>query len=108
MKPEQKEFLSLRRLPGFLSKEQASWRLGVEEHEVDILMHMKKLPPLGGAEGNMKKQFSASALERLLDRDDWPDEARAAIIEFWAKKNSQRTTSEKPSDQKNETGDQAE
>ena len=96
MKDEQRQFLNLARFPAVLSREQVSWRLGFELHEIDILIAAKKLKPLAKPARTGKKQFANVTIERLANDENALDALRATIIRFWEAKNASRTGSSLP------------
>ncbi len=90
MKPEQREFLNLRHFPGMLSRQQAAWRLGVEEHEIDILASAGRVTALGKPKKNGKRVFANVEIERIIQDQDSMHRNQRTIIEFWEKKNASR------------------
>lgn len=90
MKPEQREFLNLRHFPGVLSRQQAAWRLGVEEHEIDILSNAGKLTALGNPKKNCKRVWGATEIERCVESMEWLNAAQKTITAWWYRKNKSR------------------
>lgn len=90
MKPEQREFLNLRHFPGVLSRQQAAWRLGVEEHEIDILASAGRVTALGKPKKNGKRVFANVEIDRLIQDQDSMHRNQRVIIEFWERKNASR------------------
>ena len=93
MSSDQKEILIVKRLPAFMSVQQAAWQLGLTEFEVLILIHMGLLPVLGGLDKNsrnQKKLIGSVVLERLSADEAWLNKARKALFDYWQKKKGSR------------------
>jgi len=95
MAPEQKELLNLHRLPGLLDSAQVSWRTNLTVFEIERVLPEKGiLRPLGWRKlaKNGKKLWANVAVERFLADEAQMEAARLAIIDYWASKNSKRTS----------------
>ena len=96
MSPDQKQFLSLERLPARLSAEEASWFLGVAPHDLPVLVASGLLVPLGKPAPNAPRYSATRDLERLRAARKFLDRAARALQNHWLKKRrgqvSQRST----------------
>ena len=90
MNTEQRQFLSLPRYPARLSAQEAAWYLGIQEHDVRILVAAKLLKPLGRPAENGPKSFATAALEELRSDVRWLDRASETITEHWRKRRGSR------------------
>ena len=87
MKTEQSQFLNLRRLPGRVTAEEASWVLGVALSDISILVANKLLQPLGKPAPNAVRYFASSELEERRADKSWLDKACAALGRHWRTRN---------------------
>ena len=71
--------LNLRRLPARLNAEESAAFVGVQGHDIPILVRKKLLRPLGGGAKNTVKYFSTSELERLSQDRKWLDDVTKAL-----------------------------
>ena len=87
MKQEHVQLLSLRSLPGRLTKEQVAVYLGFSEADIASLMSRGLLVPLGNPAPNGPKFFSAVEVTRLREDPKWLSRATAAVTKHWYGKN---------------------
>jgi hypothetical protein len=79
--------LNCRRLPARLNSAEAALLLGVQEHDIAILIAAKLIAPLGKPAQNAPKYFAATeVLARAEDRD-WLSKATSALAKHWLRKN---------------------
>lgn len=71
--------LNLRRLPARLNSEEAAAFVGVQGHDIPILIRKKLLRPLGGGAKNTVKYFSTLELERMSQDRKWLDDVTKAL-----------------------------
>lgn len=95
MSDDQSKFLSLRRLPARLTRQQTAWELSFPEHDIPILVMVRLLRPLGNPPENGVKYFAAVEIVKLAQDPQWLAKATNAIYEYWKKKN-QRKNSRNP------------
>jgi hypothetical protein len=84
--------LSLRRLPGRVTSEQAAPLLGFAIHDMPVLVRAKLLKPLGNPGQQAVKYFAASDIEKCATDPDWLNRATKAIYLYWGKQNARRHT----------------
>jgi len=83
--------LCVRRLPARLDAKQAAKVLGLQPHDVPVLVQAKHLVPLGKPLDNSTKYFAAIAVEQHAADAEWLDTATRIIAKHWAKKNARGT-----------------
>src|SRR5438874_4138545 len=82
--------LNCRRLPARLNSTEVAVLLGVQDHDVPILICAKLLVPLGKPAANAPKYFAAvEVLERALN-PDWLTQATKVLATYWRRKNQRR------------------
>ena len=64
--------------------------LGFAEHDIQVLMAMGKLTPLGDPAPNAPKWFAAVEMIRLAADQDWLHKATKEISKYWRHKREQR------------------
>ena len=79
-----------RNLPARLDVEATAKLLGFAEHDIQILMAVGKLTPLGDPAPNAPKWFAAVELIRLATDEDWLHKATKEIAKHWHKKRAGR------------------
>jgi hypothetical protein len=77
-------------LPARLLAAQVADLLNCSTEDVGLLVTSGKLKPLGRANPNAVKFFSAVELIGLLADREWLDEATKTIGQFWRRKNALR------------------
>lgn len=85
-----------RELPGRLDVLQTSKLLGFGEHDIQILMAVGKLTPLGDPAPNAPKWFAAVEMVRLATDEDWLHKATKELAKYWRNKRERRHTSAPP------------
>jgi hypothetical protein len=81
------ELLNCRRLPARLNTTETSILLGVQEHDIPVLIGAKLLFPLGKPAANSPKYFAAvQIVERAADWK-WLSQATRALAKHWLRKN---------------------
>jgi hypothetical protein len=77
-------------LPARLDVAQTSKLLGFTESDIQILMAVGKLTPLGDPAPNAPKWFCAVEMIRLATDQDWLHKATKEIAKFWRNKRERR------------------
>ncbi len=88
-----KTVLNLSRLPLRLNTGQGAALLGVQEHDMPVLVKAKLITPCGAKGGialNAPKYFSSSLLLELMSHPDFADRISSALSRHWKTKNSAR------------------
>jgi len=80
-----------RSLPARIPSETVADLLGVEKHEITVLVSSKLLKPLGKPAPNGPKHFAKIEIFRLVSDTDWLSQATKAITTYWKAKNSRKT-----------------
>jgi hypothetical protein len=79
-------------LPARLDVAATANLLGFLEHDIQILMVVGKLTPLGDPAPNAPKWFAAVEMIRLAADQDWLDKATKEIAKYWRNKRERRQT----------------
>lgn len=79
-----------RNLPARLDVAATAKLLGFAEHDIQILMAMGKLTPLGDPAPNAPKWFAAVEMIRLATDQDWLHKATKEIAKYWRQKRERR------------------
>lgn len=82
-----------RDLPARLDVAETSKLLGFAEHDIQILMAVGKLTPLGDPAPNAPKWFAAVEMIRLAADQDWLHKATKELSKYWRNKRERRKTS---------------
>ncbi len=88
MNPDHEKFLRLERWPARLTVEQTAWVLGVQPHDIPILVRKGLLRPLGHPSQSSTKYFASCEQEELRKDVRWLTRATDAIYDHWRHKNS--------------------
>jgi len=75
-----------RNLPARLDVATTAKLLGFAEHDIQILMAVGKLTPLGDPAPNAPKWFAAVEMIRLAADQDWSHKATKEIAKYWRQK----------------------
>jgi hypothetical protein len=75
-----------RGLPARMDAASAAKLLGFAEHDVQVLLRVGKLTPLGDPAPNAPKWFSAVELIRLATDRDWLSRASREVSKYWRHK----------------------
>jgi len=81
-----------RNLPGRLDVTQTAKLLGFGEHDVQILMAVGRLRPLGDPAPNAPKWFAAVEMVQLATDQDWLHKATKELAKYWRNKRERRRT----------------
>jgi hypothetical protein len=81
-----------RNLPARLDVMATAKLLGFAEHDIQILMAVGKLAPLGDPAPNAPKWFAAVEMIRLATDQDWLHKATKEIAKYWRHKRARRQT----------------
>ena len=77
-------------LPARLDVAATAKLLGFAEHDIQILMAVGKLTPLGDPAPNAPKWFAAVEMIRLAADQDWLHKATKEISKYWRHKRERR------------------
>ena len=91
MDPEQRQLLSLMKMPARLNTEQAGAYLGFQPHEVPILVAGGLLKPLGSPPRNGVKHFATTVLDALYHDTKWLARACDLLSRHWKQKNARKS-----------------
>jgi hypothetical protein len=83
-----------RGLPARLDVVATAKLLGFAEHDIQILIAMGKLTPLGDPAPNAPKWFAAIEIIRLAADQDWLHKATKEVSKYWRHKRECRQTPE--------------
>lgn len=75
-----------RGLPARLDAVSTAKLLGFAEHDIQVLLRVGKLTPLGDPAPNAPKWFSAVELIRLAADRDWLNRASREVSKYWRQK----------------------
>ncbi|HXR48754.1 MAG TPA: hypothetical protein VN784_15065 [Candidatus Limnocylindrales bacterium] len=81
-------------LPARLDVVATAKLLGFAESDIQVLMAVGKLTPLGDPAPNAPKWFAAVELIRLAADQDWLHKATKEIAKYWRNKRERRNSSE--------------
>jgi hypothetical protein len=82
-----------RHLPARLDVAATAKLLGFAESDIQVLMAVGKLTPLGDPAPNAPKWFAAVEMIRLAADQDWLHKATKDVAKFWRLKRERRQTS---------------
>jgi hypothetical protein len=83
-----------RNLPARIDVEATAKLLGFAVSDIQVLMAVGKLTPLGDPAPNAPKWFAAVEIIRLATDQDWLHKATKDISKFWRHKRERRPTHE--------------
>jgi hypothetical protein len=83
-----------RGLPARLDAAAAAKLLGFAEHDIQVLMRVGKLIPLGDPAPNAPKWFAGIELVRLATDRDWLHRASREISRYWRSKRERQVKTE--------------
>jgi len=92
MSPDQKSQLTLVRLPGRLTADQAATELGCNSHDIPILVLAGLLKPLGKPSPNAVKYFFRDEILKLAGNEAWLSRATSSIYGHWRANHAKRGT----------------
>jgi hypothetical protein len=85
-----------RGLPARLDVPQTARLLGFAEHDIQILMTVGKLTPLGDPAPNAPKWFSGVQIIQLAIDHDWLNKATKDLAKYWKRKRDRRAPHSSP------------
>jgi hypothetical protein len=85
--------LNCRRLPGRLNSTETAILLGVQEHDVPVLISARLLNPLGKPAPNAPKYFAAIEIEEFTQDRERLSAATKALAKHWSQKNHKSSDS---------------
>ena len=83
-----------RQLPARIDVAVTAKLLGFAESDIQVLMAVGKLTPLGDPAPNAPKWFAAVEMIRLAADQDWLHKATKEVAKFWRQKRKRRQTPE--------------
>lgn len=84
------EILTYLRMPARLTAEQSAIRLGMENHDIPVLIGKGMLKPLGNPRQNAPKKFATVEIEKKAGDSAWLSKATKVLSEEWARKKAKR------------------
>src|SRR5207244_1871675 len=91
------ELLNCRRLPARLNTTETSILLGVQEHDIPVLIGAKLLFPLGKPAPNAPKYFAAVEILERAANSEWLSNATKILAKHWRRKNQEKQRKAAPS-----------
>jgi len=82
--------LNCRRLPGRLNTSESALLLGVQEHDIPVLVAARLIHPLGKPAPKAPKYFAAVEVAARAEDREWLAEATKALAKHWLHKNRRR------------------
>src|SRR5437868_4605077 len=87
---EKLAILNCRRLPGRLNTSETALLLGVQEHDIPVLVAARLIFPLGKPAPNAPKYFAAVDVVAYGRDPKWLAEATKSLARNWARKNQRK------------------
>jgi hypothetical protein len=87
---EKLALLNCHRLPGRLNTSETAVLLGVNEHDVPVLVSARLLAPLGKPATNAPKYFAAVEIAARAEDREWLTEATKTLAKHWHRKNRRK------------------
>jgi len=81
------------RLPGRLTTAEAAAVLGFREHDMNLLVAVKMLKPLGEPATNSPKYFASMVVVELAQNTAWLSKATKMVSKYWQGKNERKKMS---------------
>src|SRR5262249_26485170 len=78
--------LTCLRLPARLDVQQTATLLGLQEHDIPLLVRARLLKPLGKPASNSIKYFSSATVQNHANDCSWLDKATLTISQHWRTK----------------------
>ena len=85
-----------RNLPARLDVSETARLLGFAEHDIQVLMRVGKLAPLGDPAPNAPKWFAAIEIIRLAADRDWLNKATREVARYWRHKRGRQANAVTP------------
>jgi hypothetical protein len=82
--------LNCLRLPGRLNTSEVALLLGLQEHDIAVLVAAKLLVPLGKPARNAPKYFAAVEIAERAANTEWLSSATKALGKHWVRKNQRK------------------
>lgn len=79
--------LNCRRLPGRLNTLETALLLGVQEHDIPVLVAARLILPLGKPASNAPKYFASVEVVANAADSEWLSKATKALARYWQRKN---------------------
>src|SRR5205823_2050156 len=88
--------LNCRRLPGRLNTSETALLLGVQEHDIPVLVAARLIVPLGKPAPNAPKYFASVEVAANAENLEWLSQATRALAKHWLAKNKRVRPAELP------------
>ena len=90
--------LNCRRLPGRLNTSETALLLGVQEHDIPVLVASRLIVPLGKPASNAPKYFASVEVAANAENPEWLSQATRVLARHWLAKNNRKpaTLSQSP------------
>jgi hypothetical protein len=85
--------LNCRRLPGRLNTSETALLLGVQDHDVPVLVAARLIMPLGKPAPNAPKYFASVEVAANAENPEWLAKATQALARHWFVKNRRKGSS---------------
>jgi hypothetical protein len=85
--------LNCRRLPGRLNTSETALLLGVQEHDIPVLVAARLILPLGKPAPNAPKYFASVEVAANAENAEWLAQATRALARHWLTKNTRKRAS---------------
>jgi len=85
-----------RDLPARLDAAATARLLGFAEHDIQVLMRVGRLVPLGDPQPNAPKWFAAIEVIRLATDLDWLNKATREVAKYWRNKRQRQAKGASP------------
>src|SRR5262249_20680490 len=82
--------LNCRRLPGRLNTSETALLLGVQEHDISVLVAARLILPLGKPAPNAPKYFASVEVAANAENPEWLAQATRALARHWLTKNRRK------------------
>jgi hypothetical protein len=82
--------LNCRRLPGRLNTSETALLLGIQEHDIPVLIKERLILPLGKPASNAPKYFASVEVVANAENAEWLGKATRALARHWLLKNGRK------------------
>jgi hypothetical protein len=82
--------LNCRRLPGRLNTSETALLLGVQEHDIPVLVASRLVVPLGRPARNAPKYFASVEIAANAENPEWLAKATKTLAKYWQYKNARK------------------
>ena len=82
--------LNCRRLPGRLNSSETALLLGVQDHDIPVLVAAGLIKPLGRPASNAPKYFASVEIVARTESPSWLSDATRTLAKHWMTKNRRK------------------